>query len=198
MIRALLAVGLLTLAPASPRAELGPAPHPGHETFAEAEINGEAGTLEVALRIDSIDLERSLRANYSKPPRLEDPAVEPLLEKLLKTHFVVRSPRGGPGRLNYVGYELEGLDVWMYFEVQLPTSGRRLQISNQLLFDVLPGQRHRMALRALDGECTLLFDQLSPWSDLNSLAWRKDQLERFLPPPWMRVWLEATRIALEA
>ncbi len=170
--------------------------HPGHETLAEAEVNGEAGTLEVALRIDSMDLERSLRANHSDPPRLEDKAVEPLLENLLKTGFLVRSPKGGPGQLNYVGYELEGLDAWLYFEIELPRRGRTLQISNQMLFDVAPGQLHRVSLRALDGECRLLLDRLNPWADLGKLAWRKAHLARTQPPPWARLWFQATRAAL--
>lgn len=170
--------------------------HPGHETFAEAEVNGEAGTLEVALRVDSMDLERSLRANHAKPPRLEDAAVEPLLEQLLKAGFLVRSPKGGPGRLNYVGYELEGLDVWLYFEIELPRRGRTLQISNQMLFDVAPGQLHRVSVRALDGDCMLLLDLQSPWSDLGKLAWREAHLAPNQPPPWARLWFEATRAAL--
>lgn len=165
--------------------------HPGHETFAEAEVNADAGTLEVALRVDSMDLERALRAGHPRPPRLEDPAVEPLLARELRQAFLVRSRRGF-GRLDFVGYELEGLDAWLYFEIDLPRRGRRLELSNQLLFALHPGQRHRVQLRALDGERTLEFDAEHPWRVVTDLAWRPEHLRPFIPSPMGRAWLAAS------
>ncbi len=150
--------------------------HPGHATFAEAEVNPQAGTLEVSLCVDSFDLERALAWRFDDPPELEDKdAVAPLLARYLRETIFLRTREGGPGRLEFVGHELEGIDAWLYFEIVLPKQGRTLEISNQMLFESCPGQAHRMQLRALDGQRCLLFNSETPWHRIEDLAWRSDQ-----------------------
>lgn len=97
-----------------------PAAHPYHASIAEVEWNRRSGCLEVALRVNSLMLERALTAATGTSVNLERTAnAETLVRDYVAERFRVTDAAERSGRINWVGMELEKLDLWTYFELEL-------------------------------------------------------------------------------
>ncbi len=210
----------LALAPSPSALALPAAPpgdHPFHRSEAEGEFDPESGRLEVALRIDSIELELALENFSGRPVDLEQPqGAEAILFAYLRDNLRAKSrwsalpkpeaapapPRapGGPApagspaparrpgatagwaELHWVGYELEGLDAWLYFELELPARGDRLDWCNALLTERHPFQENLALLTDRRGRrFAVETSPDQPWAPVDGFLWRVDQRE--LPQP---------------
>ena len=94
--------------------------HDAHVTLAEVEHVSEAATLQVALWIESLDLDAELAARLDHPPVLETATADTAIVALLRDHFVVRDASGAVRPLQWVGKEIGPRESWLYFEVEVP------------------------------------------------------------------------------
>lgn len=187
-----------------PAPELAAPGHPFHRSEAEGELDLDSGRLEIALRIDSIELELALEDFAGRPLDLERPEqAEPVLFAYVRENVRAKSrwaapapgarpttPRrpaatAGWAELHWVGYELEGLDAWLYFELELPPLGDQLDWCNALLTERHPFQENLTLLTDRRGRrAALRTTPDSPWTPVPGFLWRQDQRE--LPAPgWL-------------
>lgn len=114
--------------------------HPLHRSTARVEVNREASTLEVALRVHPADLRRALAAQ--EPEAAPGPAQR--TTRYLRRRFLVTS-EGGPTSIRWVGQERDGADIWLYFEVLLPEG--RASLHNQVFFELASDHINVVQLR---------------------------------------------------
>lgn len=112
--------------------------HPFHETLAQIEHNRESHTLEIALRVDAVDLEQMVERWLGERIDLErDPRGERSLELWLRERLAARTDRG-PAPLTWLGREFEGAYCWIYAEVEIPRGASRVDLVHLVLFDWHP------------------------------------------------------------
>lgn len=126
----------------SPRAvPAAAAAHKFHTSFAEAEYNVNALSLEITLRTFPDDLELILGKRQGKSVRLDrKQEAEPLLIAYLQETFQLKDARGEVVKLSWVGMDAGVDSVWLYFEARLPDGLAGAQLKNQFLFDLYDDQ----------------------------------------------------------
>ncbi len=163
--------------------------HPFHVSVAEIERNAETNRVEFALRLWPEDLERALSARAGKAVDLENTEnIDELILAYIDRTFFIAPPGEKPSaawkpktildtpdengeqaelpRLTWVGKEVGGRDVWVYFEMRLPESMPSLEgawISNSLLVRTIDGHENMMQIRDGDLRVTLRTDEQTRW-----------------------------------
>ena len=129
---ALLAVGLLAT---SARA------HRFHVSIAEAEFNDSSQCLEVALNVSSQDMEEALRQydEWAQPAKNEADQVQ-RLSTYVAQHWSFVSAEGQARQPRWLGSQIEGDHLWLYFEIVLPGGLDGARIDNQIFFELDPRQ----------------------------------------------------------
>ncbi len=159
-------IALLLLGSFAPRPT--PAAHPFHTSTAEVEFNPASGRLEVALKVYSADLETALRRMDRSKVDLDNESVrDRLLKKYIASRFRIEdatpghppSPPTGhrTDSFHYVGSEIQGGDIWVYFELVAPARGQRFTLRNTVLTDVQPEQMNAVFFRGPVGTESLYF-----------------------------------------
>ncbi|MDP6446800.1 MAG: hypothetical protein QF805_23615 [Pirellulaceae bacterium] len=136
------------------------AAHPFHISIAQVELNEKSGNLEVALRVNAVDLELVARRESKRDElRLEDKQrVEPVVKKYVGERILAHLPgRSEPVELEWVGMELEERRAWLYFEIPIGGKLAGVELENQLFFDILPDQVNTMNLRDASAKTTIHF-----------------------------------------
>lgn len=127
--------------------------HPYHVSSAEAQLRD--GTLQVALKVTPEDLQEALRRLFGKDVDIDDDVV-PLVRAYLRTHFVVRGPKGAVP-MAWVGAEIELQTAWLYFEYETPGSARDYTLYSGVFFEIAPAQVNRVVVRRGETTQTLRF-----------------------------------------
>ncbi|QDU68106.1 DUF6702 family protein [Engelhardtia mirabilis] len=149
--------------------------HPWHETQAELDLRPERGLFEVAVRIDALELEQALSRRAGRRLSLDrTDEVAPQLEAWTRESFLARSAGGSWATLNWVGFEAEVRDAWIFFELILPPGPGPLSLSNQMLFERNAFQSNKLFVRAEDFGAVLVCEPGAPWATLSAVD---------LPPP---------------
>lgn len=136
--------------------------HPIHTSTAEADYNRSTQKLEVSLRVFADDFEAALsdlagrKISLEKTPPAE---IDALARAYLIEHFTVKT-RGGtlaPQRL--VGRELKDAanELWLYFEIALPSGVDGARIDYTVLRARFADQLNSLRLRDGHREQTLVF-----------------------------------------
>jgi hypothetical protein len=145
--------------------------HPWHRTVAEIDLRAAPPRLEVALRVDALELEQELSARAGRRLDLDDgAAVAPEATDLLRQSFLVRTRSGGYAGLRWVGLETEGAEAWLYFELTLPEGPGPLLLSNQLFLDRNRLQENELFVREDDFAARLCCDPGQPWVAVHGLS----------------------------
>ncbi len=147
--------------------------HPFHISSAEFEYDAGSDRLQVSLKLQAVDVERALARLAGKPIKLEQAGVQQWLVSYLDRHLYLTSyvppqadvepvlsdiardpsrvelpPGAGPrSRVHWVGSELKGAWMWLYFELELPPTRDNLQLVNTVLFDTNSGQINTVSVR---------------------------------------------------
>lgn len=162
-ISMLIATGMMFVGTLAPRL------HPGHESFAEIELNRRTGNLQVALCVWPEDLESALRKFSHTAVSLDDADVDKTLVAYLKKRFIVRAEQdGAPLGIRWVGKELDLKKTWLYFEVLDAADGAVLRLEHRLLLGEVDQQQNYVAFRDGDTRTSMLFDQDHPIRDLRT------------------------------
>ncbi len=140
--------------------------HPFHSALAEVELNEESNSLEVALRIDAIDFEQALRKQTNKPVDLDKTKqAEPIVRSYVSKHFQLKSASGKALPQKWVGWELEGRNAWLYFEVPVNAPPQKVQVRFAILLDHAHRQVNMLALTQDGKRRTIVFhgDKATQW-----------------------------------
>ncbi|MFK7822251.1 MAG: DUF6702 family protein [Planctomycetaceae bacterium] len=154
------------------------APHPFHSSMAEMEYNAETNRIEVALKLYAVDSEVALTRLGGKPCNLDN---EPNRDRLLQTYLASRFrivedkettpkrssenkgkplPRAkGKSAFNYVGSEVSGAHLWVYFELQVPKASKQFTLQNDVLLEVQKQQLNVVRFRAGKSQQTQFFNE---------------------------------------
>jgi uncharacterized protein (DUF1684 family) len=185
------------------------ATHPEHVSVAEARLNPCARTIEIAMRVDSTHLEEALQSHTGARVGLETtPEVDAIIEGYLAGRFEVRE-QGTKGAaalwpIDWIGFEPEGLDVWLYFEIGAPddlgASGRlTLEVRHRVMQELLARQVNMITFHHGDAKKTLRFTVERadwqtlelPYADPDDYAtaidcWHRRRLQRlWAPDGWL-------------
>jgi len=136
--------------------------HPIHTSFAEADYNPAAKTLEVAVRVFADDFESALGGLAGKPvsfARTPPKELDALARAYATAHFTVKTRDHQLASLRWVGRELHDAanEVWLYFEFPLPAGPDGIRLHHALLSDRFPDQLNSVRVRDRGREVTLTF-----------------------------------------
>ena len=98
----------------------GPAPHPGHSSYAEVSHDNVRGELQVSLGMLAIDFEKTLSQRTGKRVNLDKTkGIDKIIETYLADRFAVTLADGSKPSPHFAGREDMGKNVWIYFTVPL-------------------------------------------------------------------------------
>ena len=138
--------------------------HPVHVTFGEVDFNPETGRLEVALVVDSIDLEAALERRSGERIDLEKtPEIDRRITAYLTRVFQVRhADSDRPAAIRWVGKEVEVRRTWLFFEVVLTGPPTELVFANSIFFEIAPAQINTLAIEIGEKKATIRLTRERP------------------------------------
>lgn len=104
------------------------------------------------------DFEAALTAVAKHPVSIEKPdEFSPIALDYIRAHFLVKSEKGQPQRLEWAGMDSTDTQVWIFCECPLPggLAGSRLEVT--LLQEAYPDQINTVKLRDGASKQTLIF-----------------------------------------
>jgi hypothetical protein len=134
--------------------------HPVHATFSEAVWNPKSKSIELALRIRSVDLEKTLSKGQVKAVDLKKSSgVDSLIRAYLERNFTLTLPDKKILKPKWSGKEVGLINTWLYFEFplgkgQLPGN---CSISNTVFFNEFKGQKNIIEFRVKSSRKILSF-----------------------------------------
>jgi len=136
--------------------------HPIHTSTAEADYNRESRQLEVSLRVFADDFEAALgdlasrKIALEKTPRAE---LDALTRAYLIEHFIVKTRDGTLAAQRLIGRELKDAanELWLYFELALPTGVDGARLDYTVLRERFPDQLNSVRVRDGPRQATLVF-----------------------------------------
>jgi len=124
--------------------------HPGHMTRIEIRASDDAKSIEVAMRIDSSDLELALKARLKKPVdvgSLSDDQAQKLVGDYLRNTITANGEKLSEEQFCWVGWERKTRHSWIYFELQVPAGeSQAIDLRVRTLFEVEPALQHVVVL----------------------------------------------------
>ncbi|MGV3483508.1 MAG: DUF6702 family protein [Planctomycetaceae bacterium] len=136
--------------------------HPGHMTRLEIALSVDLKTIEVAMRIDSADMESALKARHKKAfdlLRLSDAEAKSVLSDYLRQTLQLNGQPLAADQFRWVGWQRHPRHIWIYFEMPLKNSDRRpLMLQIRSLYEVEPELRHVVVLDRNAGDRTVVLN----------------------------------------
>lgn len=112
--------------------------HPFYVSVTEINHNAKDKILEVSCKLFLEDTEKTLEKQLNTPVELSNPKdlkkAQQQVGDYVKKHLQIKVD-GKPVSLEFVGYEVEGASLWSYYQVNNIASVRKLDISNNLLYE---------------------------------------------------------------
>lgn len=117
--------------------------HPLYVTVTEINHNAKDKTLEISCKIFTNDFEAALEKTAHVKTDLSEPkdkkAADKLVSEYIQKHFQVKVD-GKSVVLEFVGSEKETDATWSYFQVSNIASVKKLEITNNLLYETFEGE----------------------------------------------------------
>jgi hypothetical protein len=145
--------------------------HPIYVSVTEIEHNAKEKTLEISCKIFTEDLEQTLRNIYQKKVDLINPTDRPGMDRLIndyvQKHLKINID-GKSVQFKYLGFELIEEAIYSYYEVPAINSIKRVDISNNILYEyskeqmglmhvIVNGDRKSTKLLYPDAQATINF-----------------------------------------
>lgn len=148
--------------------------HPFHISTAEVEYDAQTDRLQVSLKLQAIDLEQALARLAGKRIVIEQAeAAEQIAELLGRSFYVSAEAKESPrSQIHWVGQELKGAWLWLYFELELPPQRAELRLFNTILFDSNDSQINTVSVRHGNQRTTLKLTPKQPSAKFES-QWLK-------------------------
>ena len=137
------------------------AAHPYHVSIAEVKYNAKAQSLEIALKIFTDDLEKTLSEKAGKPVVLtSDGAVVKMLEAYFQKNFQVTLPQNQVALSRSFGFEKEDDAHWFYLDIPLKADQLKdARLRNQVLLETFSDQINLTNLEINGKKRTLIFKE---------------------------------------
>lgn len=117
--------------------------HPFYVSVTEVAHNASEKSLEVSCKFFADDFEHVLEKAYKIQLDIttekDKASFDKFIPDYINKHLGIAAD-GKPVKLNYVGYEKDKESVYCYFEVTNQPSAKRLDVTNNLLYDLTPEQ----------------------------------------------------------
>lgn len=130
------------------------AAHPFHISSAEVEYDAASGRVQVSLKLQANDLEQALSRGAGRRVNIEQPQAKTEIVSYLGRHFYLSAAEPTDqtiptdrSRVLWVGQELKGAWLWLYFELELPNHRELTRLTNTVLFDVNQQQINTVTVR---------------------------------------------------
>ncbi len=135
--------------------------HPYHLSLAEIKYNAKTQTLEVALKIFTDDLEKTLSVEAKKPVVINQSAeVQQLVEAYLKNNFQLEISANQIVTQRLIGYEGQADSHWFFLEMPIkPEQLNAAKLRNQVLIETFSDQVNMANLEINGQKRTLLFKE---------------------------------------
>jgi hypothetical protein len=124
--------------------------HPVHATFSEARWNPLTKSIEVALRVRCVDLEKTLSKGRKKTVTLKKSSdVDAIIQAYLDKNFTLTRPDNSILKPKWSDKEVGLINTWLYFEFPLGKglSPGNCSISNTVFFNDFKGQKNVIEYR---------------------------------------------------
>ena len=124
--------------------------HPVHATFSEARWNAGTKSIEVALRVRCVDLEKTLSKGRKKTVTLKKSSdIDTLIQAYLDKNFTLTLPDNSILKPKWSDKEVGLINAWLYFEFPLGNglSPGNCSISNTVFFNDFKGQKNVIEYR---------------------------------------------------
>ena len=175
--------------------------HPFHISSAEVEYDPKTDRLQVSLKIQALDIEQALSKLARQRIKLEQADADEWLVDYLSGHFYL-TPQGAPAeqvggnlessmeeplaslpgsrsRVHWLGRELKGAWLWLYFELEIPQpdaprsepdrARQELQLFNTVLCETNSRQINTVSVRHAGQRTTLKMTSQQPSEKFLSL-----------------------------
>lgn len=142
---------------AFPKAEA----HPYHVSIAEVKYNAKTQSLEIALKLFTDDLEKTLSEMAGKPVLLTpDDAVQKLLETYFQKNFQVELAENQISVPRSYGFEKQDDAHWFYLDIPVKANQlKEAKLRNQVLIETFPDQTNLTNLEINGKKRTLIFKE---------------------------------------
>lgn len=117
--------------------------HAFHTSITQIDFNAKEKTLEVSIRVFTDDLENTLsKENKGQRFRIENnDKNDPFVERYIRQHFKLSSPKGQLRAYTYIGKENEADATWVYIEIPLQEANLQgFTLQQDVLMDVFDDQ----------------------------------------------------------
>ncbi len=119
--------------------------HKFYVSISQIELNREAKSLEISIRLFAHDLEEAVFRNSKEKLLLgsnkENPKAKELILAYLKSNFeIIQSEKAIAYKL--LGFELENDIIWLYVEASYKQIIKDIEISNSLITDLFEDQKN--------------------------------------------------------
>lgn len=111
--------------------------------FGLTEVSHNARTehLEVVHQYTLHDVQRALKLNYGDDFQIDDSGAEEKIKAWLENHFELFDSKGNRLKLNWVGFEADFQNIWLYQEYAADTAKFcDWRVSNTMLMDAFSAQ----------------------------------------------------------
>jgi|GEM_PF-725510 len=120
--------------------------HKYYAALSDVTYNAEAGSLEFVHRFFDHDMELALSQETGTRLSFERrDEIEPVLKAYMAAHLSV-TVDGAPIERSWVGYELDGNNLWVYEEVPMATAPRHIAVENTMLMRMFADQVNTLNL----------------------------------------------------
>lgn len=134
--------------------------HPGHMTRLEIRVSDDAKHLEVAMRIQSADLESALKRQLNKPVDVQtmlDHDAKQLIGHYLRQTLSLDGEKLSDDDYRWVGWQRQPREVWIYFELPVLTGqAQTVKLRIGSLFEVESELRHVVVLDSNAGDRSVI------------------------------------------
>jgi hypothetical protein len=140
--------------------------HQFHTSVAELDWNADSGRWEVSVRIHASDLELALDRQFGRKLNIESSGATEWIQKYVQSRFQIVSQdaveklalpvdrtsksaneTANTSQIDWVGQEVEGGWMWLYFELAQPDSKQPLALVSQLLTEINEDQNNIVSIR---------------------------------------------------
>ncbi|MFC5272240.1 DUF6702 family protein [Adhaeribacter terreus] len=135
--------------------------HLYHISIAEIKYNAKTQSLEIALKVFTDDLEKTLSFAAQKPVTLQQTAeVKKQLETYLKKNLRLENAAKQTYQQRFLGFETEADAQWLFLEIAVkPDELKQAKLRNQVLLETYPDQMNLTNLEINGKKHTLIFKE---------------------------------------
>lgn len=135
--------------------------HPYHVSVAEVKYNPKTQSLEIAVKLFTDDLEKTLSDLAAKPVTLTPSAdLNKRLETYFQKHFRIELAQNKAAAPRFLGFEKQDDAHWFYLAIPVkPGELKNAQLRNQVLVEAFPDQTNLTNLEINGQKKTLIFKE---------------------------------------